>query len=498
MPIFKFHKIVLAIAFIIYFVTAVNSKGYFHFDEHYQIIEFANLKTGLNKPSDLAWEYNAEIRPSIQPAVSFAVFKILHWLGITDVYILSLSLRLITLLLALITINLFVLSSLNLVQPKFQKLYILLSYFLWFLPFLNVRFSSETWSGLCFLLAVAILQLNLFKRKSFFALVGLLLGLSFLCRFQSAVLILGLFSWLIIINKEPLKNLFFIIGAACAVLLFGGVIDYWFYEHAVFTAWNYFNTNIVQGVASEFGTSSWNYYAGTILKGPTVFIGVLLLLCLCTLIYKKPRLLLLWLMVPFLVVHSIIPHKEDRFLFPIINFIPLLIALGWQEISVLYQSKLQYKIYRLFAGTYSVLFIIVNVFGLITMASKPMGIGYKAITYYIHNNYKGKAVNLFYDDFSNPYNPLYSLPLKEPFYSDKNVREINLQQSFQNGDPIYNDKINLFVFEKGKYNALIFDNLIMKYHLKLKTQSIPIWIEKLDQYYNFFDDRRILLLYSNK
>ena len=322
----KFHRVVLAIAFIIYLVTAINSKGYFHFDEHYQIIEFACLKMGINAPSDLAWEYDAQIRPAIQPAVAVAVFSTLHGFGITDVYTLALSLRILTLLLALTAINVFVRSSLSLMEPGAHRFYILLSYFLWFLPFINVRFSSESWSGIFVILAVALLQGNTSRRKIIFAIAGLFLGISFLCRFQSAFFIIGLLCWYIIVAKESKVNIGAIASGGCVAVLAGFAIDRWFYGAWVFTAWNYFDVNILKGVSSVYGTAAWNYYIGTIFGMPTVPVGCLLLVALCILIYRKPRLLLLWMILPFLILHSVIPHKEDRFLFPLVNFIPIQIG----------------------------------------------------------------------------------------------------------------------------------------------------------------------------
>jgi len=499
----KFHKTVLIIAFAVYLITAFNSKGYFHYDEHYQIIEFANLKLGVNDPSDLAWEYEAQIRPAIQPAICVAVFKILHGFGITDAYTLALSLRLLTLLLSLTAISLFVHSSLPLVGPENQKLYILLSYLLWFLPFLNVRFSSETWSGIFFLFAVAILQLNLSKRKRSFVLAGLLLGLSFLCRFQSTFLIAGLLCWYIIIQKESKKNICIIIFAICVALLSGIAIDCWFYETFVFTPWNYFNINILKGVASAFGTSPWNYYSGTILRAPTLPIGCLIIACLCILIYKKPKLLLLWIILPFLIVHSVVPHKEDRFLFPVVNFVPLMIVLGWQEIRTKYLNNPRYRIYSLTVYVITGFLVVINVLGLTIMASRPMGNGAKAITYYIHKKYKGKPVNLIYDTYANPYNPLYllplMLPLKEGFYADKNVREINMKELLKKNSTLFNNnETNLFVFEKGNVDYPNYMEIIKRYNLKPKIQSIPNWIEWMCQYDNYFNDKSIIMLYGNK
>ena len=56
------HYIVSLVAFMIFAISAIFNNGYYHPDEHYQIIEFAELKTGNNQQSDLAWEYTAKIR----------------------------------------------------------------------------------------------------------------------------------------------------------------------------------------------------------------------------------------------------------------------------------------------------------------------------------------------------------------------------------------------------------------------------------------------------
>jgi phosphatidylinositol glycan class B len=495
----KFHLVLLVIAFGVYLITAINSKGYFHYDEHYQIIEFANLKLGVNSPSDLAWEYKAQIRPAIQPTICVALFKLLHVTGITDAYTLALSLRLLSLLLSLTAISFFVRSSLPLVEPGNRKFFILLSYLLWFLPFLNVRFSSESWSGTLFLLAVALLQLNVSKRKSRFILAGLILGLSFLCRFQSVFLIMGLLCWLMVIQKERISHIGIIIAGACVALIAGIIVDRWFYETPVFTPWNYFNINILKGVASSFGTSPWYYYIGTILNASMFPIGSLILACFCILLYKKPGLLLLWVIFPFLIVHSIIPHKEDRFLIPLINFIPLMIALGWQEIYNKFALSSRQKVYQTTVYIVATFLTAINVLGLAIMASRPMGNGTKAITYYIHKNYKDKPANLIYDTNTNPYNPLYLLSLNESFYADNNIHLININELLKkSSDPLNTAGTNLFVFEKESVDYPDNKEVIKRLHLKPKIQSIPMWIEWICRYDNYFDNKSVIVLYGDR
>jgi len=68
-------KLIYFILFItiIYCFTAYNSSGFHQPDEHFQIIEFANYKLGNTKPQDLSWEFKAEIRPTIQPALTYLI-----------------------------------------------------------------------------------------------------------------------------------------------------------------------------------------------------------------------------------------------------------------------------------------------------------------------------------------------------------------------------------------------------------------------------------------
>ena len=50
-------------------ITAFFSSGYYHFDEHFQILEFAGLKLKMTLATNLPWEYTYQMRPAIQPAI---------------------------------------------------------------------------------------------------------------------------------------------------------------------------------------------------------------------------------------------------------------------------------------------------------------------------------------------------------------------------------------------------------------------------------------------
>ena len=167
-------------------------------------------------------------------------------------------LRLLTACFSLITIHFFIKKT----QQQFEEgiyrnIYYILSYGLWFLPFLSVRFSSETIAALCFIWAWIIYNKPMKYQP---ILIGVFLGLSFLFRFQMAFAMLRLGLWWILIEKVKISFLVQVGLIFGLLLLIGTGIDSWFYGEFVFSPWKYFYANIVEGVASSFGTSPWYDY----------------------------------------------------------------------------------------------------------------------------------------------------------------------------------------------------------------------------------------------
>src|SRR5690349_12493433 len=59
----------LAIALALHIIAAVRSGGFYHNDEHFQIVEFVNAKLGRSPPVDLPLEYRELMRPWLLPAI---------------------------------------------------------------------------------------------------------------------------------------------------------------------------------------------------------------------------------------------------------------------------------------------------------------------------------------------------------------------------------------------------------------------------------------------
>ncbi len=483
--------IILTLAAVVYITTAFNSHGFYHADEHYQIIEFAGLKLGTHSPNELAWEFKAQIRPTLQPVICFLFFKVFEISNINNPYNQVFLLRLLSAIFAIIVIFYFVQNTKIFIKNESVKIaYYLLSFFLWFIPIISIRFSSETWSGLLFILSLTIF-INDSNNKTTPFIIGLLFGISFLFRFQIAFAIFGFGLWLIFINHSVLKYLLKIGISFCTIVFLGLLLDSWFYGEFVFTPWNYFYKNIIEGAASGFGTSPWYFYFVKILCYPSYFIGIPIILSFIILFITKPRHYILWISIPFIIGHSIISHKEERFLFPLVYFIPLMLLESYLVINNLITNRLSKSILNYFL---LVTFVVVNTIGIIAMGQKSAGIGRMEITKYIHDNYGSEKINLVFCSWSNPYNPWHSLPAK--FYLEDSLTDHRIKNLCELNDSLFiKDAVNLLIIRKNDKKNIECSKIINSSKFVFKTQSVPTWIEGLNKKYKGFENNNILELY---
>lgn len=474
LPITK-SKLILIAAFIVYAVSAFFNNGYYYYDEHYQIIEFAELKAGNNNPKDLAWEYNAKVRPALQPAIAYVFLSVMRWVGVEDHYLLMTLLRLLTAFIALIIITFFIKKTQHLIRDNLIVWYKLMAYFLWFLPFINIRFSSESFSGLFFLLGIALLYSN---SKFKYLLIGCVLALSFLLRFQTALMSLGFILWLIFIYKAGANNLLKLFSGGLLIICLGFIIDYWLYGIFTLPFHNYYVFNIINGVASKFGVSPWYSYFFDSSNASIFLVGIIIWACLIYQFVFNYKNFICWIILPFLLVHIIIPHKELRFLFPIVNLIPLFIILTIQD---LLRFNFSNKWIQIFLKASLVMIIFINTIALaITMLLPADGSGKMIITQTIHNTYKSRPVILWTVGVFNPYKPV-RVPQK--FYLDKNVSVKKID--FANLPHFKQDSTNLILINTAEIANC--DYILAPYHLKKIKSTVPEWITGIKNLLNYDD-----------
>lgn len=308
----------LAVLGIVTLVTAWFSETFFFPDEHYQVLEFMAFKLGITPAHDLPWEFEAHIRPWLQPFLYYLIAKPLLALGLNNLFTLAFILRLITgafSMLALAVFARFMLAEFK--RPAEQIAYARLLPFLGFLPYLFVRTASETMSAAFIALGLVLAFRASTARRM--VLAGLLCGLAFECRFQTALITLGLAAWLVFQAKvRPAHLAAFVLGALIPVAA-ALPIDRWGYGVWCFPPWGYLDANVFQGVAAHtFGRSpffAYLYLLPANIFFPIVAVMVIALIAACL---RNPRHVLTWATVPFVLVHCVLAHKEERFLFPLV------------------------------------------------------------------------------------------------------------------------------------------------------------------------------------
>ena len=370
-----FHQRIWLVALVVHVVTAWFSSGFYAADEHYQIIAFAQAKLGELPIADLPWEHEVGIRSALLPSLAFAVINTSRALITSDPFCIAFMLRLITALFALFVVRSLVSAAMHMVSPALIRPYVLLSYFLWFLPYQHVRFATETWAGLLFLFGLA--QVISEKHVSYrWLLAGACFGLAIHVKPAMGIPCMSVFilafvskkvTWPIAVRSTIGIMVAFVIGA---------LVDSWFYGGYIPTTWNFVRTAVAGDPQHMFEVYPWYYYFPWIIKYGIGPIGILLIAALAWLTFRQPRAILVWCMWPYLIILSVVPHKELRFLFPLVDLAPLLLVLAWQEF-VAFQSVgiLQRTSIRSASVLSLAVLLVVNLMGLVLAGTSAAGSG---------------------------------------------------------------------------------------------------------------------------
>jgi phosphatidylinositol glycan class B len=258
-------------------------------------------------------------------------------------------------------------------------------------------------------------------------------------------------------------------GIAGAVLL-GVIADRWFYDEWVFTPWHYLDLNIIQDKVSNFGLSPWyQYFVDLLTYGIPPFSLILLLFSLLypILFPKSP---VAWAVLPFVLLHVAVGHKEARFLFPAVAFLP------WMVVAVAANLPQRLAWTAWFVKPFLVrLFWVLNGMALAIVVFKPaeanMGL-YK----YLYRNYAGSStLMLGLNDI-----PYEHENLQVRFFRDSQWVRQRLDQDslFQ---PEGYENVLVIVNHALPYDSLKFTSLVdEESSISPLYQDIPGWLALFD------------------
>ncbi len=345
-------QVLLVASLLIQVIICLTAVGIYHPDQHFQLIEFSSWQLHDPSAAGQVWEFGMQIRPTFQVYCFSAYTVICSSMGMHDPYTQLLVLRL---LFGLLLFALFNWMCLYYFQRDRRVLFfvLLILNFTWILPYTRTLFSSEMLSS--FLFFGMIFVFSLADRRGakgwwWAALTGFVFSLAFYARFQTAFGMAGFVIWMLIVPTERRLVLPMAIGFA-----FGAagntVLDAAFYHHWVFTPWLYYKANIIDGVAAKMGTSSFVVYIGVL--AAVVVAPPLSLALLYTgfkeAVTKRLRDPFTLATLLFIIGHCCVAHKEERFLFPILNVLPIIVGWGLPPLITWWWNQKKGK-RRLFNG----------------------------------------------------------------------------------------------------------------------------------------------------
>jgi hypothetical protein len=167
-------------------------------------------------------------------------------------------------------------------------------------------------------------------------LIGTLLGLCFFIRYQSILYALTLLG-IALYRRQWSRVLPTFLGAVLIALI-AGLVDQHFGIPFLQAPWNYFSYNILQGnAASQFGRAPFYRYFFDLAK----FYYYLPFLWVIFYYQKGLKNSEAWGLTSFIyfLVHSLIAHKEFRFIFSILPIIPAVVIVGHYN----FQKQLPWK-----------------------------------------------------------------------------------------------------------------------------------------------------------
>ena len=401
-------QILLAVAFIVQMLTAWHNY-FFHSDEYFQIIEFASYKLGLSPVKVLPWEFSQQIRPTIQPYIFIGLYKFFMAIGITNRFFMFSMVHVLVGILGFVLCNYLIIKKFG--NERYLFILLLLSNFLGLIPFLRCSFSAEAMGGLFLLFSILILEKALKENESYgWAFVaGFLMAFSFYFRFQVAFSFVGIGIWWIINHPKSIKKMLLTIVGFLGGVGINMYLDVRFYGKFCFTPYNYFYANIIQGKAASFGTSPWWYYIAILaaLTVPLISLFLFVLFAKSLSNHKNPYAMA---MLFFVVAHSMVGHKEERFVFPVLFFMVYLAAEAYRNseatqkfISDLWNNK--HFGWLIKGGVW--FSIIINVLFVVLLSMEP----YKQPVKFI------KTIN---EGFKEPQQEIYSYK-QSPYTTESNL-----------------------------------------------------------------------------
>lgn len=307
--------LVLFLAFILRLFVMLNSQGSFHADEIFQTVEPAHrLAFGYGIKT---WEWEKGIRSWFLPGAYAGILFIGKIAGI----------HFFNLILSLFGIYaVFVIGKESGGKKAGIIVGLLAAASIFLIKFAH-RPLTEAVSMNFILLALASAYKGVREDRGYLlTLSGALLGASFLIRFPSALFIIP--TAIFVTIYRPKLFLWFAVPL-CSILILGGFLDLATWGSFWHAPIEFLKFNILENKSAIFGITPATWYLKLLF--PNKLVTVLTVIFFAIGAYRNGFVSSSFL--AYLLVFSLIPHKEERFIIPIIPLSLITLGLGIERVT---------------------------------------------------------------------------------------------------------------------------------------------------------------------
>ncbi len=321
----KFKYAVIIAAIITRGYMLITREGFMHPDSIYQSLEQSHrivFGYGL-----IPWEFIYGIRSWLLPIGYAALFKIGIALSIKDIMNLVFICRFFSTVFSLILLYVTYMVAKEIFN---KKIAIYSAFFATFTGFL-IAWTNDTSTVVISTTYVLICLYYISKGlknpvSSNYTLAGLALGIAFMLRFDTMLFAIP-FTAIILYQKEYKGILYLTIGLVIMILL-QGTLDYFTWGSFLHSPIAFIDHNLIQKKSALFGTLPFYYYIVML----AINIGHILVIPYS--IEKKQGFALIAIPATFFFLSfSLIPHKELRFMIPILPFLSILAGKGLEKLE---------------------------------------------------------------------------------------------------------------------------------------------------------------------
>ena len=413
------------------------------------------------------------------PIIASITFEISEFFGVNNPFNLALILRLLTGMLAIIVMTRW---QKMLDDPLQKSLSFFTATLFCFMPYICVRFSSETWSGI-FLFLAWIYSNKASTNRQYFIL-GCIIGISFLLRFQMIIMI---FIWaihMILTNHKKYQQILFYCLGVVFISMVGIILDSWFYGEFTFSFWNYCMAFLYPKNPSAFDANSWHFFLDYFTHIHAFIIAPILVIAATFFLIKNKKSIISWWLFGFIAFHQIIHHKEFRFLIPLAFFIPVILSPSIQFIQKNWKLK---KIKLAFF-----ILLAINLYAIPFFCFRPAGIGRISVIEWINNHHLNQHLKITCSPYANPLNPWGGYG--NSFYQFEDAQIINIANVADWTPSKSADTTEILIIRNQEWKNTTVKNQLQKMSFSPVFNSIPLWVMSANRHLNWFDNNETLII----